>query len=131
MFLCDGILWESRIRGSVTVFVAISVDATGCFLAGLALPGGLGQWRALLSEHRMPPSHPTTTKTVLWAEKENKLVPNNWDKDGSRCVSLSRNAQNPGYVLVGASLCCGKEICSAKTLDIITNKQQQQRAHLW
>lgn len=43
MFLCDGILWESGVCGSVTVFVAISVDGTGCSLAGLALAGGLYQ----------------------------------------------------------------------------------------
>lgn len=70
MFVCDGILWESGICGSVNVFVAISVDGTGCSFAGPALASGLLQQRALLSEHRVSlfSSHHHYDYSVSWKQ---------------------------------------------------------------
>lgn len=58
----------------------------------------------------------------LFYELKRKTSKNNWSKQGSRCVGLGRNVQNPGSVLVDARLCC-QEICLARSLDIIINKQ--------
>lgn len=58
----------------------------------------------------------------LFYELKRKTSKNNWSKQGSRCVGLSRNVQNPGSVLADARLCC-QEICLARSLDIIINKQ--------
>jgi len=89
---------------------------------------GISTSKELCSQSTACPSpHPTATKTTLSAEKENKAVPNIWGKDGNRYAALGRNAQNPGAVLVDVRLCCVKEICLAKTLDLIINKQQQQQ----